>query len=132
MPTGEEVRALPVFALIAESTVAVPVIGYLIAGDCTEPALAKAKDWLIQNNTAVMAIQLLVFGVSLIGDAIAILFRPSGFEQPEPAADGPGPSGSGSIPSHAGLHSGCGGPARRHAIELSSASIIAPSFGFAP
>ena len=51
-----------------------PVIGYLIAGDRADSALAKAKDWLIQNNSVVMAILLLVFGVSLIGDVIEILF----------------------------------------------------------
>lgn len=74
LSTGEEVGALLVFTLIAASTVAVPVIGYLIAGDRADSALAKAKDWLIQNNSVVMAILLLVFGVSLIGDAIEILF----------------------------------------------------------
>ena len=74
LSTGEKVGALLVFTLIAASTVAVPVIGYLIAGDRADSSLANAKDWLIQNNSVVMAILLLVFGVSLIGDAIEILF----------------------------------------------------------
>ena len=70
---GEEMLALVVFVLIAASTVAIPVIGYLIVGERADAAFSSAKDWLIQNNSVVMAVLLLVFGVSLIGDAIAIL-----------------------------------------------------------
>jgi uncharacterized membrane protein len=60
--------------VIAASTVAIPVIGYLIVGERADASFAKAKDWLIQNNSVVMAVLLLVFGISLIGDAIEILF----------------------------------------------------------
>ena len=74
LSTGQEFGALIVFTLIAASTVAVPVIGYLIAGDRADATLANAKDWLIQNNTVVMAVLLLIFGISLIGDSIEILF----------------------------------------------------------
>lgn len=70
---GEQATALLVFTLIAASTVAVPVIGYLIVGERADETFAKAKDWLIQNNSTVMAVLLLVFGVSLIGDAVSIL-----------------------------------------------------------
>ncbi len=71
---GSEVGALLVFVLIAASAVAIPVIGYLIIGERADEAFSSAKDWLIQNNSIVMAVLLLVFGVSLVGDAIAILF----------------------------------------------------------
>lgn len=74
LSTGQEVGALVVFTLIAASTVAIPVIAYLIAGDRADATLASAKDWLIQNNSVVMAVLLLIFGVSLIGDAVEILF----------------------------------------------------------
>ena len=74
LSTGQEFGALIVFTLIAASTVAVPVIGYLIVGDRADATFAKAKDWLIQNNSVVMAVLLLIFGVSLIGAAIEILF----------------------------------------------------------
>ena len=74
LSTGQEFGTLIVFTLIAASTVAVPVIGYLIAGDRADTTLANAKDWLIQNNTVVMAVLLLIFGISLIGDSIEILF----------------------------------------------------------
>jgi len=70
---GEESAALVIFTLIAASTVAVPVIGYLIVGERADQTFATAKDWLIQNNSVVMAVLLLVFGVSLVGDAMQIL-----------------------------------------------------------
>jgi threonine/homoserine/homoserine lactone efflux protein len=73
LSTGQEIGVLAVFVLMAASTIAVPVIGYLIVGDRADATFARAKDWLIQNNSVVMAILLLVFGVSLIGDAIEIL-----------------------------------------------------------
>ncbi|MFV2000571.1 MAG: GAP family protein [Acidimicrobiia bacterium] len=71
---GEQATALAIFTLIAASTVAVPVIGYLIVGERADQTFASAKDWLIQNNSIVMAVLLLVFGVSLVGDALQILF----------------------------------------------------------
>lgn len=73
LTTGETVGAVVVFTVIAAITVMVPVIAYLIAGPRLDPMLNSAKAWLIGNNTAVMAVLILVFGVSLLGDAIQIL-----------------------------------------------------------
>ena len=73
LSTGETVGAVVVFTLIAAITVTVPVVGYLIVGKRLDPTLDHAKAWLIGNNTAVMAVLLVVFGVSLLGDAIQIL-----------------------------------------------------------
>jgi hypothetical protein len=72
--SSQQAVALLIFALIASSTVIVPVVGYLIAGDRMDNVLASAKTWLIQNNSAVMGVLFLVFGVDLIGEAIQILF----------------------------------------------------------
>jgi Na+/melibiose symporter-like transporter len=73
LTTGETVGAVALFTVIAAITVMVPVIAYLIAGQRLDPMLDTAKAWLIGNNTAVMAVLILVFGVSLLGDAIQIL-----------------------------------------------------------
>ena len=73
LTTGEAIGAVVVFTLVAAVTVMVPVIAYLIAGKRLDPTLDAAKAWLIGNNTAVMAVLILVFGVSLLGDAIQIL-----------------------------------------------------------
>lgn len=73
LSTSETVGAVVVFTLIAAITVTIPVIGYLIAGRRLDRTLEHAKAWLIGNNTAVMAVLFVVFGVSLLGDAIQIL-----------------------------------------------------------
>jgi threonine/homoserine/homoserine lactone efflux protein len=73
LSTGETAGSIVVFTAIASITVTVPVIGYLIAGRRLDPTLDRTKAWLIGNNAAVMAVLFLVFGVSLVGDAIQIL-----------------------------------------------------------
>lgn len=73
MATAETVATVVVFTLVAASTVVIPVAGYLVAGDRLNGPLDTAKTWLIDNNTTVMAVLLLVLGVVLVGDAIEIL-----------------------------------------------------------
>jgi threonine/homoserine/homoserine lactone efflux protein len=66
--------AVAVFTVVAALTVAVPVVAYLVAGDRLGTALDRSKEWLVRNNGAVMAVLLVVFGFSLIGDGIGIVF----------------------------------------------------------
>lgn len=73
LTSGETVTSVVLFTVVAGLTVIVPVIGYLIAGDRLDETLDRSKAWLIRNNAAVMAVLLVVFGVSLVGDAIEIL-----------------------------------------------------------
>lgn len=73
LSTGDTVVAVAVFTVIAALTVAVPVIGFLVAGDRLGATLDATKAWLIDNNTAVMAVLFVVFGINLVGDAIQIL-----------------------------------------------------------
>jgi cytosine/uracil/thiamine/allantoin permease len=73
LSSGETVGAVVVFTVFAAITVLVRVVGYLIAGKRLDPTLDTAKAWLIGNNTAVMAVLLVVFATSLLGDAIQIL-----------------------------------------------------------
>jgi threonine/homoserine/homoserine lactone efflux protein len=79
---GEDVVAVVVFTLIAASTVAVPVIGYLTARSKMTGPLDSLRDWLTQNNATVMAVLLLVIGVVLLARASAGLrpesSRPAG------------------------------------------------------
>ena len=71
---GETILTVALFTVLASLTIAIPVIGYLIAGERIQPALDNTKDWMIRNNTAVMSVLFLIFGVILVGDAIGILF----------------------------------------------------------
>jgi hypothetical protein len=67
---GQEIVAIAVFTVIAASTVAVPVIGYLFAADRMRAPLDRLKAWLQDNNAVVMAVLLAVIGVVLIGKGI--------------------------------------------------------------
>lgn len=73
LTTAASVAAIAVFTVLAASTVLAPTIGYLVAGARLDEVLASAKDWLTSNNAAVMAVLFLVFGFSLVGDALEIL-----------------------------------------------------------
>ncbi|MDO8143338.1 MULTISPECIES: GAP family protein [unclassified Isoptericola] len=73
LSTGGTVASVAVFTALATLTVTLPVLGYLVAGRRLAPALDRTKTWLIANNATVMAVLLVVFGVSLLGDALQIL-----------------------------------------------------------
>lgn len=59
-----------VFTVLAAGSVAVPVIGYFTTRERATSWLRSLKTWLTTNNAAVMAVLLLVIGVSLIGKGI--------------------------------------------------------------
>ena len=73
LDAGQVVGTVAVFSVVAGLTVLVPVVGYLAAGDRLDPTLDATKVWLIANNAAVMAVLFVVFGFSLVGDAIQVL-----------------------------------------------------------
>lgn len=66
--------AVAVFTLIGASTVAVPTLGYLFLGAKIQPTLDAAKVWLSANNITVMAVLLLVIGVTLFGKGLGALW----------------------------------------------------------
>ncbi|MET0526498.1 MAG: GAP family protein [Nocardioides sp.] len=68
---GDEVAAAVVFVVIASSTVAVPVLGYLAAQHRLAQPLDELKEWLTANNAAVMSVLLLVIGVTIAGKGLA-------------------------------------------------------------
>ena len=70
---GEEIGVFAIFLLIASLTVAGPVIYYALARERAQKRLNSLKEWMIDNNNAVMTVLLLVIGVKLIGDGIGIL-----------------------------------------------------------
>ncbi len=74
LTTSQEYVALAVFVAMASITILVPVVAYLITGERGEAVMLSTKDWLIQNNQTVISVLLLVISVTMIGDAIEILF----------------------------------------------------------
>jgi threonine/homoserine/homoserine lactone efflux protein len=60
-----------IFVLLAACTVLIPVTGYLIASARLAGPLDRLRGWLVENNSTIMAVLLLVIGVAVIGKGIA-------------------------------------------------------------
>jgi threonine/homoserine/homoserine lactone efflux protein len=71
LSSTDTVIVVVVFMLIGACTVAAPTLAYLFLGAKVQPKLDAAKAWLSANNTAVMAVLLLVIGFSLFGKGLA-------------------------------------------------------------
>lgn len=67
---GESATAIGVFVVIGSSSVAVPVIGNLLARERMRGPLDELREWLTAHNAAVMSVLLLLIGVSTLGKAI--------------------------------------------------------------
>lgn len=63
--TGTTVVSIVVFAAISASTVAVPVVLYLVRGPAILVPLGKVRAWLERHNAAVLAIVVVAIGVAL-------------------------------------------------------------------
>jgi threonine/homoserine/homoserine lactone efflux protein len=68
---GEASVVIIIFVLLAGCTVIIPVIGYLMAAARLAEPLDRLREWLVDNNAVIMAVLLLVIGVSVIGKGIA-------------------------------------------------------------
>ncbi|GLI27405.1 membrane protein [Agromyces rhizosphaerae] len=71
LDVGAVVVCVVVFTALAASTVAVPVVGYLVASAAMTEPLGRLREWLVQHNASIMAVLLLVLGVVLIGKGVA-------------------------------------------------------------
>ena len=70
LDVGEAAIVIVIFVLLASASVAVPVVGYLVAAERVKAPLESMRAWLGQNNAVVMSILLLVIGVVVIGKGI--------------------------------------------------------------
>jgi protein-S-isoprenylcysteine O-methyltransferase Ste14 len=62
-----------VFVVVSASTVAIPILGYVGAGDRLDDALERLKVWMEENHGAMMAVILLVIGVIVVYNGIHAL-----------------------------------------------------------
>jgi threonine/homoserine/homoserine lactone efflux protein len=67
---GQRAVAIAVFSVIAVSTVAAPVLAYLLAKQRMVGPLDGLRVWLVRHNGAVMTVLLLVIGVALVGKGL--------------------------------------------------------------
>jgi hypothetical protein len=56
--------------VIASLGVAAPIVATLLLGDRSDDVLTGWQGWLDRNNTAMMAVLYLVFGVILVGKGL--------------------------------------------------------------
>jgi len=70
LETGQQVASVAVFTVVAISTVVVPAVAYAVAGARLRDPLDELKVWLQANNATVMAVLLLVLGVSVLGKGL--------------------------------------------------------------
>lgn len=66
-------QAVGVFTAIAASSVAIPVLAYLVAGDKLDAPLDKLKAWMEANHGAMVAAILVVIGAALLYKGIHAL-----------------------------------------------------------
>jgi threonine/homoserine/homoserine lactone efflux protein len=71
LSAGDQAVCWAVFTLIATIGVAGPMAIYVFMGDRAATTLDHLKTWMARNNTAVMAVLLVIIGVKLIGDGIS-------------------------------------------------------------
>jgi Sap, sulfolipid-1-addressing protein len=67
---GQQAIAYAVFAVIATIGVAAPVVIYFAMGTRSAALLDRLKGWMRRNNAVILAVVLVVIGVTLIGDGI--------------------------------------------------------------
>jgi threonine/homoserine/homoserine lactone efflux protein len=70
LDTRSQVLAIAIFTVIAAASVAVPVIAYLVASDRMGGPLESMHQWLVKENATVMAVLLLVIGVTMVGKGL--------------------------------------------------------------
>jgi threonine/homoserine/homoserine lactone efflux protein len=71
--TGQAAVVVVGFTVVAALSVAVPVVLYLVLGKRMLGPLGRARDWLVANNAAVMAVVFLVIGVMLVVEGVGVL-----------------------------------------------------------
>jgi len=71
LDSEETIIAIVVFVVIAASSVAIPVLAYIAAENRVRQPLDDLRVWLTDNNATVMAVLLLVIGVTILGKGLA-------------------------------------------------------------
>ena len=67
LSVADQVVAVAIYVVLASLGVATPLVVMLVLGERAPAVLEDWKDWLTRNNTAMMAVIFLFFGVFLIG-----------------------------------------------------------------
>jgi hypothetical protein len=71
IPAGDQAIAFAVFVVIGSLGTGAPVVLYFVLGERSKSILDHLRSWMAANNTAIMAVLLLVIGAKLVGDGIS-------------------------------------------------------------
>jgi len=71
--TADTLVVVLVFSLIASSSLGVPVAFYIFGGEKAKVGLDSAKAWVLHNNSAILAVLFLIFGLKIVGTSLAAL-----------------------------------------------------------
>ena len=66
LPASQTVTAVALFTAIAVSSVALPVLGCLVAGDRLDAPLNRIKTWMEENHAGLIATILTIIGLALL------------------------------------------------------------------
>lgn len=73
LSAGAQLVAAAIFVVLAASTVAVPILAYVGAGDRFDDALERLKAWMEANHDAMLAVILLLIGLIVLYNGIRAL-----------------------------------------------------------
>lgn len=69
----EAVASVALFVILCCASVLIPIILVLLAGDKSTAILDTARNWLLRNNSIILAIVLLLIGALLVGGGLSEL-----------------------------------------------------------
>lgn len=73
LSAGAQVGAATIFVVVSASTVAIPILGYVAAGNRLDDALERLKAWMEANHDAMMAVILFLIGLIVLYNGIRTL-----------------------------------------------------------
>lgn len=75
LSAGHQALVIVVFTLVAVSTVAIPVVVYLVVGTRTVNAFDRLKQWLLLHNAVVLAVIWFLLGVVFVLEGASAIDR---------------------------------------------------------
>ncbi|OBH70911.1 hypothetical protein A5682_09355 [Mycobacterium mantenii] len=73
LSAGAQLVAAAIFVIVAASTVAIPILAYVGAGDRLDDALERLKAWMEANHDAMLAVILFLIGLIVLYNGIHTL-----------------------------------------------------------
>ena len=73
LPRGQQIVVIVAYVIVAALGVAAPIVVTLVLGERSHEVLDRWKSWLGRNSAVVMAALFALFGVVLIGQALAAM-----------------------------------------------------------